>query len=118
MASNGSKVHIKHESLERGITINVFGDSAAEAMELLIDTIAHIEGNTAKDCVNAAYAQQRADRQPANAKPSAGASNTPVCADCGTDEAVELITFTDRDTGEQKRRFKCQACGKWLGKAF
>ncbi|MBL7208761.1 MAG: hypothetical protein ISS52_01560 [Dehalococcoidia bacterium] len=43
--------------------------------------------------------------------------NPPVCGDCGTDEAVELITFTDKDTGELTRRFKCQACGKWLGKA-
>ena len=34
------------------------------------------------------------------------------------DEAVELITFTDRDTGELKRRFKCTACGKWLAEAF
>ena len=23
-----------------------------------------------------------------------------------------------RDTGQSERRFKCQACGKWLGKAF
>lgn len=44
--------------------------------------------------------------------------NTPVCADCGTDEAVELITFTHNDTRELKRRFKSQACGKWLAKAF
>jgi len=47
-----------------------------------------------------------------------GTVNTPVCGDCGTDQAVELITFTDKDTGELKRRFKCQACGKWPGKAF
>ena len=46
-----------------------------------------------------------------------GIVNTPACGDCGTDEAVELITFTDKDTGELKRRLKCQACGKWLGKA-
>ena len=56
MANNGSKVHIKHEQLERGITVNVFGESAAEAMDLLVDTLAHIEGDTAKDCVSTAYA--------------------------------------------------------------
>ena len=62
MANGQSKVHIKHEQIEKGITINVFGDSAEEAMSLLIDTIAHLEGNVAKDTVKAAYAQQRQAR--------------------------------------------------------
>ena len=51
-------------------------------------------------------------------KKANGTVNTPVCGDCGTDQAVELTTFTAKDTGELKRRFKCQACNKWLGKAF
>jgi len=53
-----------------------------------------------------------------SAKKGNGTVNTPVCGACGTDEADELITFTDKDTRELKRRFKCQACNKWLGKAF
>ena len=57
---------------------------------------------------------------PLTSSPKKGNSivNPPVCGDCGTDEAVELITFTDKDTGELNRRFKCQACDKSLGKAF
>lgn len=57
---------------------------------------------------------------PVTSTPKEGNStvNTPVCGACGADEADELVTFTDRDTGELKRRFKCQPCGKWLGKAF
>ena len=125
MANNGSKVHIKHEQLEHGITVNVFGDSAEEAMELLVDTINCIDGNTARDVARVDAA--KADRaQPRNPQPAqaprptgnGGLQNTPTCPGCGTDEAVELITFTDRDTGEQKRRFKCTSCNKWLAKSF
>jgi hypothetical protein len=42
--------------------------------------------------------------------------NTSFCQNCGTAEAVELITFTDKDTGKLKRRFKCRPCNKWLAK--
>jgi transposase-like protein len=51
-------------------------------------------------------------------KPKDAGIRKPTCQDCGTDDAVELINFTDRDTGEAKARFKCADCNKWLGKAF
>ena len=121
--ANNSKVHIKHEQLEHGITVNVFGDSAEEAMELLVNTINCIDGNTARDVAKAdrAAAARRPSPQPAQAcRPAGnrGSTNTPTCPECGTDETVDLITFTDRDSGEQKRRFKCTACNKWLGKSL
>ena len=121
--ANNSKVHIKHESPEQGITINVFGDTPEEAMQLLVDTMAHIQGNTAKDPVNAAYAQDP-QANPARPQPQPGGNggsgtiNRPVCKDCGSSDDLELITFTDQQSGQPKRRFKCQTCKIWVGKAF
>jgi len=37
----------------------------------------------------------------------------PVCKGCGSDENMELITFTDKKTGEPRQAWKCQACNKW-----
>ena len=37
----------------------------------------------------------------------------PVCQSCGTDEAMELIKWTDKKTGEPKQAWKCQACDQW-----
>lgn len=37
----------------------------------------------------------------------------PVCRACNTNEAMELIPFTDKKTGKPRSAWKCQACGKW-----
>ena len=37
----------------------------------------------------------------------------PVCEDCGSQEFMELIEFTDKKTGKPRRAWKCQACQKW-----
>jgi len=37
----------------------------------------------------------------------------PVCKGCGTDEFMELISFADKKTGQQRKAWKCQACNKW-----
>ena len=115
------KVRLQRNGHE--LEINVFKDTLNEVFLDVQQVIAQFSGDPhymsqAQLEIKRAQMLASAPKKPANAKPTAGAVNTPVCADCGTDEAVELITFTDRDTGEQKRRFKCQACGKWLGKAF
>ena len=118
MANNGSKVHIKHEQLEHGITVNVFGDTAGEAMELLIDTMAHLEGRIAADCVKAGYAQHRTpDRQPPHT-PSPVAVNSPVCKQCGSSDNLDVVQFTNQDTDQPMSRYKCQTCKIWVGKAF
>ena len=41
-------------------------------------------------------------------------TNAPVCPDCGHSSSVELVRWTDKDTGEQKKAWKCQVCKKWL----
>ncbi|MBL7208777.1 MAG: hypothetical protein ISS52_01640 [Dehalococcoidia bacterium] len=123
--ANNSKVHIKHEQLEHGITVNVFGDSAEEAMELLVDTINCIDGNTARDVARVDAAKpapaQRRNPQPAQApRPTgnAAAVNLPVCKQCGSSDNLDKVQFTNQDTGQLMTRFKCQVCRIWVGKAF
>ena len=122
--ANNSKVHIKHEQLEHGITVNVFGDSAEEAMELLVDTINCIDGNTARDVARVDAAKpappQRRNPQPAQAPapPNGGLVNLPVCKQCGSNNDLDKVQFTNQDTGQLMTRFKCQTCRIWVGKAF
>ena len=37
----------------------------------------------------------------------------PVCEQCGSQEFMELIHFTDKKTGQPRQAWKCQACVKW-----
>jgi hypothetical protein len=41
-------------------------------------------------------------------------ANAPVCPECGLSDSVELVRWTDKKTGEQKKAWKCQLCKKWL----
>ena len=122
---NNSKVHIKHEQLQDGITVNVFGDSAEEAMQLMVDTINCIDGNTARDVARVDAAKpppaQRRNPQPAQApRPTGngGVLNLPACKECGSNTDLDKVQFTDQDSGQLLTRFKCQTCKIWVGKAF
>jgi len=37
----------------------------------------------------------------------------PVCQECGTDEFMELIKWTDKLTLKPRQAWKCQQCQKW-----
>jgi len=37
----------------------------------------------------------------------------PICDTCGSSEFMELISFADKKTGQQRQAWKCQACNKW-----
>jgi len=52
-------------------------------------------------------------RQPKSAPQTQVTGEVPVCEDCGTDEFMELIEFTDKKTGRPRREWKCQQCNKW-----
>lgn len=128
--ANNSKIHIKHEQLEQGITVNVFGDSAEEAIELLIATMAEVQGIAQKVLVRSAY-QQHPTTQAAPPSPpvqapmrqprgngGSGTINRPVCKQCGSSDHLDEVQFTNQDTGQLMTRFKCQTCRIWVGKAF
>lgn len=38
----------------------------------------------------------------------------PICDDCGTDQAMELIRWKDKETGKPRSAWKCQQCQNWL----
>ena len=123
--ANNSKVHIKHEQLQDGITVNVFGDSAEEAMQLMVDTINCIDGNVARDVARVDAAKpppaQRRNPQPTPAPSharNAGIQNLPLCKECGSNANLEKVQFTDGDSGQLLNRFKCQTCKVWVGKTF
>ena len=46
-------------------------------------------------------------------KPEPKPEPKPVCQNCGTDEAMELIKWADKKTGEPRQAWKCQACEQW-----
>ena len=37
----------------------------------------------------------------------------PTCEECGSQEFMELITFTDKKTGRPRKEWKCQICNRW-----
>ena len=37
----------------------------------------------------------------------------PICQECGSAEFMELISFTDKKTGNPRQAWKCQQCQKW-----
>ena len=43
-----------------------------------------------------------------------GSLSAHVCPRCGEHGHIELITFTDKKTGQPKSAYKCQSCSKWL----
>jgi len=137
MANDKSRLHIQKEIPEMGVKINVFGDDPQEAFDLMLSIICLVgEADIPKRPSQANLARLHDDalakvktdddtmpkpspRPNGNRNPVAGgALNKPCCPDCGNSDSVDLITFTDRETGEHKSRFKCKECGKWLGRAF
>ena len=48
------------------------------------------------------------------AKPTtSGVVNKPICQVCRDVDTMKLIEWQDEGTGEARRAWKCQACGKW-----
>lgn len=56
-------------------------------------------------------------KEPAPSKAN-GIVNLPVCKQCGSNENLEKVQFTNQETGQLLTRFKCQTCKVWVGKAF
>ena len=52
--------------------------------------------------------------QPAPKPAPASQTARPVCQDCGTDQAMELIRWKDKSTGKNRSAWKCQQCQTWL----
>jgi len=67
--------------------------------------------NAERKAASLRQSQQRPASKPAPQSDETG--EVPVCDECGTDEFMELIEFTDKKTGRPRREWKCQQCNKW-----
>jgi hypothetical protein len=95
--------------------INVFADTLNEIFsDLAKITIQFDELHSAakREILNA---ELKADQlKKAGALPKKNAkSGPPVCETCGSNDAMELIKWVDKETGEAKQAWKCQECKQW-----
>ena len=101
------KVMVTRGSTE--VHVNVFDDNREVVYQEIQQAIAQFSPDI-KPAVAARRELERAAARPvASTKPPAA----PACQECGTNEAMELITWKDKATGERKKAWKCQACEKW-----
>ena len=103
-----AKVRINWDGLET--EINVFADSLDEVYHDL-HTIAHVSPENVASALEDPLSLPPERPEPASLP--AGAEPAPVCQSCGTRQHMQLIEFTDRETGQPKSRWKCAACQKW-----
>ena len=121
--TNGDKryhAEVKVTLEGRECRINSFRDTLQEVFQ----DIGIICSQFPQDWMNPAKREiVNAERKAAQLRQPAGKSapapqvkqtgEVPVCEDCGTDEFMELIEFTDKKTGRPRREWKCQQCNKW-----
>jgi len=103
------------------IEVNVFDDNREVVYLEVAQAIAQFSGDTKP--VTAAQSKPPT-LEPARvaAAPSpvpksttgTKAANAPVCEECDLADAVELVSWVDKKTGERKKAWKCQRCKKWL----
>lgn len=107
----------------REARINVFADTLAEVYSDLATICQQIPGPLAnggrREILNAELKaeQLRQNGQlPDRVEKKLAPKTPPACPNCGSTN-VELIKWTDKDTGEPKQAWKCQDCKQWLPKA-
>lgn len=112
-----SRLHMQKQLPDFGIVLNLFADTPGELWALYSSMLAVIDNEVASAYIKATKASAKpASRQPRSvAQPSRGngGANKPVCQECGSNEAMELISWKDKTTGELKKAWKCQSCEKW-----
>ena len=104
-----AKVRLEWDGLET--EINVFADSLDEVYHDL-HTIARVSPENVADALSHNDARQLPPSVP---QPESvdDTEPAPSCQTCGTRQHMQLIEFTDRETGQPKSRWKCAECQKW-----
>lgn len=93
--------------------VNCFADSLVEIFNDIATILNQYPGdwkNPAKREIANAELKAKQVKAALEAEQS---GEIPVCQECGTDEFMELIPFTDKKTGEYRQEWKCQQCQKW-----
>jgi len=114
-----SRLHMQKHLPDFGIVLNLFADTPEELWALYSSMLAIIDNEVASAYIKASARPAVAPQQPKPApKQSRGnGSGKPVCQECGIDEAMELISWKDKATGELKKAWKCQSCNLWARKS-
>ena len=121
-----AEIHVPVDG--RDVRLNIFADTLAE----IFHDLGAVTAQTDVDATSAARrelinAERKAgtlaapdDRAVKPAQPPAAQSAdsgwpdaAPVCEKCGTNDAMQLINFTDKKTGQPRQAWKCQACDTW-----
>jgi hypothetical protein len=94
--------------------VNCFSDTLAEIFQDIGTIVSQFPPdwkNPAKrEIVNAERKAQQVAAKAAREEPT---GEIPVCQECGTDEFMELIKWTDKLTLKPRQAWKCQQCQKW-----
>ena len=123
--TNGrSSLHMKKELPEMGLTVNAFGDVPEEVVGLIKDTLELLTTGVIpkrEGYMSNAHRERTRDEQSARSQGNGGraragstTASKPVCPNCQSDEAVELIRWNDKATGKPRTGWKCQACENWV----
>jgi len=116
--SNGrrlSRLHIQKQFPDCQIVLNVFGEEPQETYDLCLTMAALIAGELVKPKPSQAQREMaNAEAKTRQVRSRSSSNNKPVCQECGTDASMELISWTDKATGEFKKAWKCKSCDKWV----
>ncbi|OGO03887.1 MAG: hypothetical protein A2Y72_03575 [Chloroflexi bacterium RBG_13_53_26] len=111
------KVKVQKGDIE--IQVNIFEDTREKVYQELnhaFVTLGNWLGTTSKPGAAAATAAAKPTAAgPGNGGAAANGTpaNAPFCDECGTNDEVQLIHWTDKKTHQPKSGWKCQRCKKW-----
>ena len=110
-----SRIHIKKD-LGNGVQINVFGDTPAEAVTLMCETIALCEGFDQERPIDVVRAEAAHTDRVGQETQAARLIKELTCANCGSAN-MKHITWNDKKTGEARANWKCEDWNTWLKKS-
>ena len=112
MPNTDSRYHAEGKGSFEGreIRVNVFSDSLISLFRDIHSAVGYLVNPTKIE----ENGQSLPPVQPPKPSPRAPVpTEAPVCASCGSSQAMELIHFKDKKTGEPRQAWKCQECNEW-----
>ena len=98
----------------REIRVNVFSDTLISLFRDIHSAVGYLVNPAKAEENGQSLPPAQPPAQPPKPSPKAPVpTEAPVCASCGSSQAMELISFRDKLTGEPRQAWKCQECAKW-----
>ena len=116
MPNGESRYHAEVKGFFEGreIRVNVFSDSLISLFLDIHSAVGYLVNPAKVEGNGQPLPPAQPPVQPPKPSPSAPVpTEVPVCASCGSSQAMELISFRDKLTGEPRQAWKCQECLKW-----